>query len=152
MIRTKFTDLNFQNPYAKDCLTYGGGKAGLLQYAKEKPPKIKEHIPDGVFINSADASDPAKLENFLKNIDSSNSPKIVRGCTSFVQEVSLPEQEAINDFCGVVDVLKIEELYEEQRRNRFEIADYIIRESQTEEVTSHLQWEFDTKFDGNLLL
>ncbi len=148
MIKTKFTDLHFQDPYAKHCLAYGGGKAGLLQYAKEKLPKIKEHIPDGVFINSVDASDPAKLENCLKSIESSNHPKIARGCTSFVQGVSLPEQESINDFCGAVDVFKTNRLYEE--RSKFETADFIIRESQTEEVASHLQWEFDIKFDGNI--
>ncbi len=150
MIKTKFTDLNFQDPYARHCLAYGGGKAGLLQYTKEKLPKVAEYVPDGVFINSADASDPAKLENILKSVESSeNNPKIVRGCTSFVQGVSSPEQEAINDFCGVVDVLKTSG-YTESRESLPEFADWVIYNSKEKEVASHLQWEFDTKFDGNI--
>ena len=152
MIKTKFTDLNFQDPHAKHCLAYGGGKAGLLQFAKEKLPKIAEHVPDGVFINSADAHNPAKLESFLKSTESSSYPKIVRGCTSFVESFSPPKQKSVSDFCGVVDVLKTLRVDDrgDYKKGLKHCADSILEEGKTEEVKSHIEWEFDIAFNGNI--
>lgn len=148
MIRTKFTDLNFQDNYARQCLAYGGGKAGFARFAKQKLPKVAEYIPDGEFIDAASASDPAKLENFLKSIESSNSEKILRGCTSFVEGYSSGEQEAINDFCGVVDVL--DTIQTHSKKYVLLNAPIILDRARTNEVKSHLKWETEIEFDGNI--